>query len=117
MLKRLDFAEYGSRGELLTLYCKVCGIVIGDIVPNVGFRRNSHYAELKMKCDDGSSHVTNGCKGCLSPSTPKRILTAMLAADMEDQRPSDAGPNWDKRSGRLRKATNVTAHAIGKAAV
>ena len=49
------------------------------------FKRFSIYAEAKFLCDDGSFHVTNGCRGCLSRLESLEEMTEMLVADMAQQ--------------------------------
>lgn len=94
MLSKRNFVIYGPRGEVLTLYCKVCGTKIASTIPRPGpfpgsvpvlkFTRSNMYAEIKMECDDGSFHVTNGCKNCLSMQLRPSMLREMYKADMAD---------------------------------
>lgn len=118
ILKRPDFVVYDTRGAVRELYCKVCSTQIAGGVP---FQRYANYAELKFSCDDGSLHVTNGCRKCLTRSTSKKILSAMLVADMTDLNkglPLDIEPDILNAFMNVRKAGIVKARGVdGKAAI
>lgn len=118
MLNRPDFAVYSPLGELRELYCKVCGVQIGG---GPKFTRYSNYVEVKFRCNDGSDHVTTGCNKCLSRSTSKRVLTAMLVADMRDlnrQLPLDIEPDIVNAFMNVRSAVGFKAiGANGEAAI
>ena len=84
-LAKPDFAVYTQSGAIKWLYCKVCGAKIGHR-DRMGFVRTPDYAEVKIRFDDGSFHVTSGCKNCLSTKMDKRILQEMYEADCADDK-------------------------------
>lgn len=94
MLKRRDFITYGPKGLVLAVACKICGTQIAntqekpgpfpDSAPVKRFMRSNLYAEIKFEFDDGSYHVTNGCKNCLSKDMSPELLEQLFLADMED---------------------------------
>lgn len=94
-LVRPNFVTYSPTGVVLALDCKICGVQIANTVPRLGpvpgavprpkFSRNNLYAEIKMSIDDGSFHVTSGCKDCLNANMPPELLQEIFEADMEDQ--------------------------------
>jgi hypothetical protein len=87
--------------QIEELFCKVCGSAIGGMTSQVKgrrfesatktwieehvleFRRFHNYAELKMQFEDGSYHVTNGCRTCLSATLIPEQLHELHIADME----------------------------------
>lgn len=93
-LHKRNFVTYGPKGVVLALDCKLCGTRIASTqlrpgplpnsVPKPKFSRNNMYAEIKFQFDDGSYHVTNGCKNCLSKDMPPEVLQELFEADMED---------------------------------
>lgn len=93
-LRRSNFATYAPNGVLLELFCKICGTQIASTylrpgphpssVPQLKFSRNNLYAEIKMAFEDGSHHVTNGCKNCLGTNMPPELLESLFEADMQD---------------------------------
>lgn len=93
-LTKKDFVTYGPRGEVKALFCKICGVNIADTIPRPGphvnsvpvmrFSRNALYAEIKFDFDDGSFHVTNGCKDCLKMNLTPAVLQQLYDADMVD---------------------------------
>lgn len=107
MLKRPDFVTYDAEGQLDRIYCKICGAEIaGNVTRPKGsgpqnnimvqrFIRFPNYAEIKMLFDDGvSTHVTNGCKDCLSARMDKSLLLELYLADCAEQGmpPGEAKP-------------------------
>lgn len=96
MLAKRKFAEYMPNGAIKWLYCKVCGAQIGRYEQDrKGFVRNSMYAEVKIQFDDGSYHVTNGCKNCIKMSLAPDTLQEMYEADCED------APSCSSGKGRM----------------
>src|SRR5215813_11347863 len=100
-IKAPDFAIIGPDGVMQRLLCKVCGVVIGErelrslerkadpggrLVERIvdGFIRNDLYTEMKIAYDDGSAHVTNGCKNCLTQALTLDDLAALTIADEID---------------------------------
>lgn len=93
-LRKKDFVTYGPKGSVLALDCKICGTRIASTylrpgpfpasVPIPKFSRNNLYAEIKFEFDDGSYHVTNGCKNCLGKDMSPELLQELFNADMED---------------------------------
>lgn len=91
LIKR-NFVTYGPLGVVLALDCKICGARIAStqLRPNPGaghtmkFTRSNLYAEIKFELDDGSYHVTNGCKNCLGMGLTPDVLQELFDADMED---------------------------------
>lgn len=97
MISKPDFISYGPRGEVKTIYCKVCGVVIASTqmrpvgpLPNAPkvprFTRHSNYGEIKIKFADDSQHVTHGCKSCITSGLDSQTLFDMYQADMDDIR-------------------------------
>lgn len=99
-----DFVTYSPEGSVTELYCKVCGVKIAGMalrsgphinsIPQWKFSRNNFYAEIKIAFDDGSHHVTNGCKNCLSSNMDPELLAELFDVDMEDL------GSVDKRNGK-----------------
>ena len=98
-VKRPNFVRYGPKGELEELFCKVCGSAIGGMTEQVKgrrfennqwieerilrFRRFHNYVEIKMEFQDGSAHVTNGCRNCLNEKLTFDQMYELHIADME----------------------------------
>lgn len=97
------FVEYDQEGQLSVLRCKICGTVIGEraershgfkrlpdgrMIERISdqFHRNNLYCEIKIAFEDGSAHVTNGCKNCLVGLTDGAILSELEQADMLEQK-------------------------------
>lgn len=95
-LKKPDYIEHQG-GIVSRVFCKMCGSTIAGMSQRPAgsgsqinrmvtrFKRFSSYAEAKFKCNDGSFHVTNGCKACLTGLSDLETMTALLAADMTEQ--------------------------------
>lgn len=94
-LVRKNFVDYGPKGQVLGLYCKLCGDAIAGVqarrvspVPGAAmamkFLRYSNYAEIKIAFNDGSHHVTHGCKKCLGTNMAPDVLQALYEADVLD---------------------------------
>lgn len=82
------------------LFCKICGSAIAGMQSRIKGRRLDaatkqwieehvleyktfhNYAELKILFEDGSYHVTNGCKTCLSGDIPVEKLHELHTADL-----------------------------------
>lgn len=96
-----DFVIYDQDGGLSRLHCKICGVVIGErtmrpiglrrlpdgrMIERVleSFSRNHLYCEVKMSFEDGSAHVTHGCKDCLTGLTDPALLVELEQVDMEN---------------------------------
>lgn len=87
-----------SNGATHTLMCKVCGTVIGtkqlqylrDIdggrnkIYKETFQRLANYHEIKISFTDGSAHVTNGCKTCLTRRMTPAELKQLEMCDMRN---------------------------------
>jgi len=101
IVKVADFAIMKPDGTLTRLHCKICGVVIGEtgtrtldrirdpggnIVERVmeSFLRNDLYTEMKIAYDDGSAHVTNGCRTCLTTALTMDELAQLTRADEID---------------------------------
>lgn len=96
MLKRPNFVIYGQNGSVETLFCKICGDTIAGVTPRIKgsgpeinvhvprFTRFSNYAEVKFAVNDGSYHVTNGCRSCLGSGLTPAALQELYEADMAD---------------------------------
>lgn len=97
MLKRgRDFIEYDTDGSIKKMFCKICGTPIaGTVYRPKGsglkidqlvekFIRFPVYAEMKMECNDGSYHVTHGCKDCITTMQPIKVLRELYISDMEE---------------------------------
>ena len=92
MLKKPEFVQMGD-GQIQKLFCKMCGTQIAGMVasprgsgPLTGqfverFKRFPNYAEAKFKASDGSFHVTNGCKNCLTKPLSAGEMQALYSAD------------------------------------
>jgi len=48
------------------------------------FTRNDFYTELKIAYEDGSFHITNGCKNCLHQSLTIDQLAQITEVDEDD---------------------------------
>jgi hypothetical protein len=100
-VKITKFARFNADGVLERLQCKLCGDVIGEIqLRPVGrkqrpdgrivekivenFTRNDQYTEIKIAFEDGSAHVTNGCKRCLTGQLSVEQLEALTYTDEDD---------------------------------
>jgi hypothetical protein len=100
-VKAPNFVRYSSGGELEVLLCKLCGVVIGEKQHRtIGFRtapngqkierivenfvRNHLYCEIKIVYEDGSAHVTNGCKTCLNGPLSVEALDELTFVDEQD---------------------------------
>lgn len=97
---RPNYVIFGPGNRIEELFCKVCGSAIAGMQSTIKgrrldpatkqwieehvleFRRFHNYAELKMQFEDGSYHVTNGCKTCLSGTLPIEKLHELHIADM-----------------------------------
>lgn len=105
-LKKPQYAIFGSRGEVVALYCKVCGVQIAH-TDRRGFRRSPSYIEAKLLCDDGSAHVTSGCRRCMSLALEPETLTQMLRADMAME------PTGYSEKDKRRTAVRVVNRGLG----
>src|SRR5262245_852561 len=100
-VKVKKFAHFNADGSLERLQCKLCGDIIGEtqqrpvgrrnrpdgrIVEKIveNFARNHKYTEIKIAYDDGSAHVTNGCKRCLTGDMAVEKLDEITQVDTED---------------------------------
>jgi hypothetical protein len=98
---RPKYVLFGPDGKIEEIFCKVCGSAIAGMRSRIiGTRFDSvtnkwietevrqfsllpNYTEIKMQFKDGSYHVANGCRSCLSaPLTPEQ-LHELHIADME----------------------------------
>ena len=96
MIKKRNFVKYGADGSMEKLFCKVCGKQIAGMVlrpkgsgPNINvmvakFLRNADYTEIKIQFNDGSSHVTHGCKECLTNALTTQQMLTLYKCDMEE---------------------------------
>lgn len=100
MLAKPDYIVFGDNGRPEEMYCKVCGTVIaqleykpkGDVVVE-RFTRTPNYAELKMKMQDGSKHITNGCSVCVRRAMKdEKLMQAMYEADIPLAMPYETEP-------------------------
>jgi hypothetical protein len=114
-VQRPNYVLYGPNGELEELFCKVCGTAIGGMTEQVKgrrfehgqwieerilrFRRFHNYVELKMDFQDGSAHVTNGCRNCLHEGLTSDQMYELHLADME----LDGAPYTIKSKARVPK--------------
>lgn len=82
LLKKPDYLEYGSTGNLEAVYCKICGARIRSLVEDGAHTKeyqrggkiirevryvltcNPNYTEVKFQLDDQGFHVTNCCTSC-----------------------------------------------------
>jgi len=81
-LARPDFILTNADGKILELYCKVCGVVTGTEVAG-RFQRLRNHAEIKMRFEDGSNHVTSICHDCVSKAyASSELMQALHDADM-----------------------------------
>ena len=93
MLKRPNYVEEVN-GVIQKLFCQVCGDQIAGVSASpIGsgpyanklsdsFKRFANYAEIKIEFDDGSMHVTNGCKKCLKMTMPIEQANEIYQADL-----------------------------------
>lgn len=102
----IPFASLDAEGKLTHLNCKICGTTIGKMETVNGrsvFIRLSNYLEVKIRCDDGSFHVTNGCAKCLKNNLSLDTASALLRRDGL----FDAGLNTK------RKPVEIVAFGVG----
>lgn len=102
-----DHAILNGEGQLVELHCKKCGKLIGKLVTagdgSKVFERYN-YLEMKVRCDDGSFHVTNGCDKCLKGKLSMKQIAAFLAEDAK----------FDAGLGEMhRKPVEVIAFGVG----
>lgn len=107
-VKMKDFVRLAQDGTIERLYCKLCGTIIGEVQhQTIGFRerpdgrlverilegfyRNHMYMEVKISFEDGSAHVTNGCKKCLMGDLSVEQLDELTQTDEEEQGLSISG--------------------------
>jgi hypothetical protein len=100
-VKVAKFARLTAEGQLDRLQCKLCGVVIGEVQQRpVGMRerpngrivervvenfvRNHLYTEIKIAFEDGSAHVTNGCRNCLVGNLSEEKLNELTYTDEDD---------------------------------
>lgn len=93
----LECPEYIQRtrtGGIRRIFCKCCGYIIAE-QRGRSFWRSRIYAEIKIKFDDGTMHVTNLCQGCV-PNVRRdpELLLAVYHADIDDMVKED--PTADK---------------------
>ncbi len=98
-VKRPNFVIKDTDGTMKELLCCCCGTVIAGKAPRVvgrrqtrdnrwietvaiEFRRYSNYAEVKIQFLDGSYHVANGCRKCLTENMVPEKLHEIHMADM-----------------------------------
>lgn len=98
-VKRPNYVTYGEDKSVEEIFCKVCGSPIAGMrarsagrrltrdrqwveLVEIRFRRLSNYTDLKIQFEDGSYHVTNGCKNCLSENLTIEQMTELHVADM-----------------------------------
>lgn len=79
----MTFVERSPSGAIKALYCKLCRAKIG-FRDREGFKRTDQYAEVKIRFDDGSHHVTNGCQKCLRMGMDMAEVLKMYEADCQD---------------------------------
>lgn len=79
----MKFVERSPQGHINALFCKLCGKKIG-FRDRRGFHRTDDYAEVKIRFDDGSYHVTNGCKRCLKMGMSLDAVQRMYEGDCQD---------------------------------
>ena len=86
---------------LEAIACRDCGAMISGLVEDerfedhrtingrlvifkrLVFARFANYGECTLECDDGSAHVTHGCRDCLAALTAAD-LEAWYAADLAE---------------------------------
>jgi aspartate/tyrosine/aromatic aminotransferase len=79
-----DTSAVFVNGKITALYCKRCGTQIADVNDKGELRRFSNYAEIKMRFTDKSSHISNGCKSCLTSDMSNDDLKELHDADMRE---------------------------------
>lgn len=99
-VQRPSYIILTRTGGLQEIFCKACGTSIGGVQETIkgrrregdgrwvedrtsGFRRFSNYVEIKMQFEDGSFHVTNGCRNCLNDKLTPEQLQELHHADMD----------------------------------
>jgi hypothetical protein len=123
-IKRPQYVVFNDFGQIESMFCKLCGSEIGSIKDLTQgrrfdkstktwieerirqFRRNSNYAEMKIEFDDGSCHVTNGCRRCMQSSLDSDALNELHNADLDIE---EAQGNKGVKMLRTRKALHVLA--------
>jgi hypothetical protein len=92
MTCELECPEYLQRtrnGAIRRIFCKVCSYIIAEQRGRI-FWRSRIYAEMKLKFEDGTMHVTSLCQGCL-PKVRRdpEALMAIYNADIDDMAKED----------------------------
>jgi hypothetical protein len=93
-----------SDGSIKELYCKVCGRLIGEAVGRE-FIRNDWFAEIKMRMDDGSFHISVGCSKCLA-DMPIPAMKELFDSDIAEVLPGKVEAFKDRQPVRLVKFSN-----------
>lgn len=113
-----DFAHYDDNGKLAALFCKLCGQIMGEVVPKVinrrttddgriieqvetRFRRNQHFGQLSIELERGARHETALCRKCCAGNLKPAILEELVRADAVEQRWAD--PALEDRVGMKAK--------------
>lgn len=99
-VQRPRYVLQGPMGDILELFCKICGSAIAGKRTQVTGRRRTmtgewiedhlqtfvrfnNYGEIKIEFEDGSFHVTNGCSQCLNINLAPDVLFELHNADMD----------------------------------
>lgn len=94
-LARRQFVVTDRKGGMTELYCKNCGTQIAGVMytkkfPGGKFTRMKNFAEMKMRFDDNSFHITVLCTGCIDAVAGNKLrMQAMYDADIEAMNMSD----------------------------
>lgn len=115
---RPNYVIYDDVGAIKELFCKVCGSAIAGVQESVrgmrqtrqglwveervlAWRRFPNYAELKMEFEDGSFHVTNGCRNCLTEALTNEQLHELMHADMSMEGTENAEASKERVAARI----------------
>lgn len=96
-----------NRGAIEEIRCKLCGTVIQELVEHhsagmaktrkavdgtvirtvrLVIRPTTNYQEMTIRFEDGSGHVTHGCRSCLAKArTDNNVLKQLMVSDITDQ--------------------------------
>lgn len=79
-----EFLQRTRNGGIKRIFCKCCGYIIAEQRGRI-FWRSRMYAEIKIRFDDRTQHVTHLCANCL-PKVRRNpeALMELYNADLDD---------------------------------
>lgn len=98
MLNKRDYVIFDKMGGIQKIFCKVCGSGIAGTTERPRgsgpmadqmverFMRFPNYVEAKFEFDDGSFHVTSGCRDCVHAGIDRQTMLELYQADMAEMK-------------------------------